>query len=673
MTTHQEKGSCDMVQESQEHRDLSAQTGAPSVEHTMIPVESGILNRLMTLTGELVLARNRVVQLAALKEINRHHFRTVAHRLHVVVSELQATMMKTRMQPVSTIFDTLPGVVQELSQVHGKRIEFRMKGQQTELDRTVLDAIKAPVMHLVRNAIEHRIEPPDVRRKQGKSPAATLTVRASHKGGQVQIEIFDDGAGGDCQGLDGITTQLDRIGGTVDVHSDRQQGSTITLEIPLTLAIIPALIVTAAKQQFAIPQANLEEVVMLERHNGNRLETVSGAEVYRLRGELLPVLRLNQVLRLPSQAPSDQHDTHMMVVSTGTARFGLIVDQVRDTEEIVVKPLSSHIRPLPCYDGATMMSDGDVALILNVNGLLTVAQCNPEELPTSEHAELEQEDQPGAASRAEQQQTIVLFRTSNNEYYGVPLAFVTRLEDFAAIRIESSGGREVLQYQEKILPLMRLESCLNLPPAPDPETLSLIVFSVEKPIGLVVNEILTTVEISTHIDTETFQQKGVLGSTIVDGHSVLILDIHGVIELAYPHWYQKFFVSKLTEEDRQQIRVLLVEDSGFFLNIEQSYLESAGYQVMTATDGNEAVHILEEQPVDVVVTDIDMPSCDGYELTKIIRSQNTWKHLPVMALTALSGEKDRQKGMEAGIDAYTIKLDRENVLSTLERLILRRT
>jgi two-component system chemotaxis sensor kinase CheA len=298
----------------------------------------------------------------------------------------------------------------------------------------------------------------------------------------------------------------------------------------------------------------------------------------------------------------------------------------------------------------------------------------PEDLQKAASQDLigeENEEEGTGLPTAEQKQTIVLFRAGEDEYYGVPLAFVVRLEEFSASQIEHSGGREVMQYRGDILPLIRLEDYLNIQKPPDRELLALIVFSVEKQVGLVVTDIINTIEISTQIDTETFKQKGILGSTIVQGHSVLILDIHGLIEMAYPSWYKKFFVSKLNEEQRKSIHILLVEDSMFFQNIEKSYLESAGYQVVTADHGKEALEKLETHRVDVVVTDIDMPYCNGYELTKIIKSKDQWQHLPVMAVTALSGEKDRVKGMEAGIDEYQVKLDRDEVLGALERLILR--
>ncbi len=693
-----------------------------SVEDTRIHVDVRLLDQLMNLTGELVLSRNQVTQFATAAEIDRQEFRGVAQRMNTVVSELQETVMKTHMEPVKKVFGMLPRLVRDVSKMHGKEVQLRITGQENELDRTLIEAIKAPITHLVRNALDHGIELPDVRQEQGKSPTGTIAIRAYSEDGQVSIEVADDGAGIDLEqisakaiqeevmtrqqaeemserdllnllfrpgfttaaaitdlsgrgvGMDVVRQHLDRIGGTVEIHTVRRQGTTVKLRIPLTLAIIPALVVMSANRRFAIPQVHLEELVMLERESptATGIETVSGSEVYRLRGELLPLLRLSSVLQLPARDASQQNDISIVVLASAEARFGLIVDEVGDTEEIVVKPLSTHIKHLPCYDGATIMGDGGVALILNVGGLLSAAQLSLNNIQQIDEAERDREEVTSSvSSHEEQHQTIVLFRTGSNEYYGVPLAFVVRLEEFSASQIETSGGREVLQYRGDILPLMRLEAHLNLPSTPDPELLSLIVFSVEKPIGLVVHEVVNMVEISTHIDTETFHQQGVLGSTIVEGHSVLIVDIHGLIEMAYPAWYKQFFVSKISEAEREQTRVLLVEDSMFFLNIEQSYLEAAGYQVMTAQNGQEAQETLASHPVDVVVTDLDMPLCDGYELTKRIKAREAWKHIPVMALTALSGEDDRRKGLEAGVDAYHIKLDRDEVLSALEQLILR--
>ncbi|GAK59099.1 two-component system sensory/regulatory protein, Che family [Candidatus Vecturithrix granuli] len=691
-----------------------------AIEDTRIHVDVHLLDQLMNMTGELVLSRNQIVQFA--NTIEQRNFRMIVQRMNVVVSELQELVMKTRMQPVKKVLGIFPRLVRDMSKLQGKDVMLVMEGQNTELDRTLIESIKDPLTHLVRNALDHGIEPPEVRAQLGKPATAVITVKAYHEGGQVVIEITDDGAGislekvkakalrerlltpqqaeemserdlinlifrpgfstaeivtsisGRGVGMDVVKKNLDKIGGVIDIQTKKDQGTTIKIRIPITLAIIPVLIIKSGNHPFAIPQVNLEELLMIQTDNPDEkgIELVHGAEVYRLRGELLPLLRLNTILRLPSVKQETSENIHIVVLSSGDIRYGLIIDEVGDTEEIVVKPLSKHIKQLQCYDGATIMGDGKVALILNISGLLKITQLTMETLKKIQQTVGEEEKTRQVITSKAQQQTIVLFKIGQHEYYGVPLAFVVRLEKFSSAQIELSGGREVMQYRQTILPLLRLEDYLNIPRAPDTGMLSLIVFAIEKQIGLVVSEILDTVEISTHIDTETFQQKGILGSAIVQGHSVLILDVHGLIEMAYPTWYKKFFTSQLTEQERENTRILLVEDSSFFLNIEKSYLEAAGYQVFTAQNGKEALEKLEQTPIDVVVTDLDMPVCNGYDFTRAIRAREQWKAMPVMALTALSGEKDREKGMEAGIDEYQIKLNRNEVLRALELLILRK-
>ena len=696
------------------------------VEDSRIHVDVTMLDHLMNLTGELVLSRNQVLRIAS--DSGKNNWIKAAQRLNGIVSELQESMMKTRMQELRKVFGLFPRLVRDVSKQRGKDVKLEMEGHQTELDRSLIEALKTPLMHLVRNAIDHGIEPPEVRRQHGKNPRGSIFIRAYHDSGLVNIEISDDGAGIDLEhirekavqkgllkaeqqmqiseeklleliflpgfstaetvtelsgrgvGMDAVKRHLNRIGGTIEIDTERGQGTTFKIHVPMTLAIVPGLLVATGKRHFVIPQRNLEELVRLNEQEEQRIKSIGSAEVYRLRGELLPLIRLHQILQIPDeerervrQNDATQWNPHIIVLSSGEKRFGLVVDMVSDTEEIVVKPLGRHIKQETCYDGATILGNGKVALILNARALFAAGQFSLEEIQHAEYGRAPEELSPTETEQITPatHQAIVLFQAGEEEFYGAPLAFVERIETFAASQIEHSGGREVMRYRGDVLPLMRLEPLLNLTNPPDAAMLSLLVFSVEKDIGLVVQRVLNTIEIDTHIDTKSFQQKGILGSTIVEDHSVLILDIHGLIELAYPHWYQQFFVSKLKEEERRQIRVLLVEDSKFFMNIEKSYLESAGYQVLTAENGQAAQQRLEEHPVDVVVTDLDMPLCDGFELTGAIRKHQEWKQIPVMAVTSLSEEKDRQKGARVGIDEYCVKLDRDEVLNALEQLILR--
>jgi len=698
----------------------SGKNALPDTEESRIHVDVGLLDHLMNLTGELVLARNRVLQCSSSKTLDADVVRDVAQHLHGVVSDFQELMLKTRMQPVRHVFGLLPRLVQDLSRTSGKDVDLRLDGQDTELDRTLLEAIKDPLLHIVRNAVDHGIELPEIRREKGKPKHGVVALRAYHEGGYVHIDVTNDGAemdrdrikakaiaediitaeqgksmsdrdvlqlifrpgfstsetvtnvSGRGVGMDVVKRNVDRIGGIIEVRSDARHGTTVQLRLPITLAIVPVLMVHGGEQRFAIPQVHLEELITVSEYDDKQIgiERISGAEVFRLRGELIPVLRLREALQLPDSETASELD--LVVVSAGIVRFGIVVDEVGDTEEIVVKPLSHHVKEIACYEGATIMGDGDVALILNVSGLFATANVSVDDINMLAAEEDFQAEHEAADLSGEQRQTIVLFQAGKGEYYGVPLAFVLRLEDLYASQIERSGGREVLQYRSTVLPLMRLEPYLNIEAEPDGELLSMIVFSVEKQIGLVVKEIQNTMEISTQIDTETFNQKGILGSTVIEGHSVLILDIHGLIEMAYPAWYKRFFVSTLNEEDRRKIRILLVEDSPFFMNIEKSYLQSAGYQVLTAEHGKQALEVLETSTVDAVVTDIDMPYCNGFELTQAIRAREYWAHLPVMAVTSLSADEDRKRGQHVGIDEYQVKLDREDVLRALEALIIKK-
>ncbi len=702
----------------------SPETNFAGVEDSRIHVDVNMLDHLMNLTGELVLSRNQVLRMAI--DSGETGWINVAQRLNGIVSELQESMMKTRMQELRKVFGLFPRLVRDMSKQHGKDVALDMEGHQTELDRSLIEALKTPLMHLVRNAIDHGIETPDVRRRQGKSSSGSIFIRAYHDSGQVNIDISDDGAGIDLDlvrqkalqqgifrkeqleqnsaeklldlifqpgfstakavtelsgrgvGMDAVKRHLNRIGGTIEIETERGQGTTFKLHVPMTLAIIPGLLVATENRHFVIPQRNLEELVRLDKQEEQGIKSIGSTEVYRLRGELLPLLRLDEVLQIPKaeretvkQDDSQQWNPHIIVLRTGDKRFGMVVDMVNDTEEIVVKPLGRHIKQEACYDGATILGNGNVALILNARALFAAGHFSLEEIQHVEYGHAT--EQPGSnQENTAARQAVVLFKAGEDEFYGVPLAFVERIDTFAASQVEHSGGQEVMQYRGDVLPLMRLEPLLHLAAPPDASMLSLLVFSVEKDIGMVVQQVINTIEIDTQIDTKSFQQKGVLGSTIVEGHSVLILDIHGLIGLAYPHWYQQFFVSTLTPEERQKIQVLLVEDSKFFINIEKSYLESAGYQVLTAEHGLAAQERLAKHAIDVVVTDLDMPHCDGFELTKAIRKHQDWKQIPVMAVTSLSDEKDRQKGASAGIDEYRLKLDRDDVLGSLEKLILRK-
>jgi len=478
-----------------------AQTGNSSGDGTAssIRVDVGLIDKVMTLVGELVLARNQILQFTASEQ--DASFTGAAQRLNLITTELQEAVMKTRMQPIGNVWNKLPRVVRDLAAGCGKHVRIEMEGSDTELDKTIIEAIKDPLTHIVRNAVDHGIESPEKRRAAGKPEEGVLRLRAYHEGGQVNIEITDDGGGisveavrerakqrglvsadqaarmsdrelmamifapgfstaekvtnvsGRGVGMDVVKTNIERIGGSVDVQSAPGVGTALKIKIPLTLAIIPALVATSGGEQFAIPQVSLVELVRLDGEQGaSAIESIQGAPVYRLRGNLLPLLYLDRELRLRGREKSGA--VNIVVLQADDRQFGMVVDEINDTEEIVVKPLGKLLKGLPCFAGATIMGDGRVALILDVMGLAQRAQVVAESRAKVTAASAKTED-------ASKRSAWLLFRAGEEGCMAMPLADVARLEEFAAAKIEHSGAREVVQYRGDILPLVRVAEVLG--------------------------------------------------------------------------------------------------------------------------------------------------------------------------------------------------------------------
>ena len=549
----------------------------------------GLLDRLMDQVGELVLARNRIMQFANIQE--DRSVLAAYQRLDLITSELQEGVMKTRMQPIGTIWNKFPRVVRDLARECGKQVDLVMEGEETELDRTLIEAIRDPLTHLVRNAVDHGIEEPERRRQRGKPETGTLRLRAFHEGGQVNITISDDGGGIDPQriseraleqnvittrqaaemsereilsliftpgfstaqtitnvsgrgvGMDVVKSNIDRINGTIDLQSEVGGGSSINIKIPLTLAIIPALMVRSAGDRYAIPQANLIELLRLEGGDlRSKVETIHGAPVYRLRGKLLPLVYLNEQLRLqerPVNASTDGDDQviNIVVLQAEQSQFGLVVEQVLDTEEIVVKPLGKQVKDIEVFAGATIMGDGNVALILDVLGLAHGANV------LSERRDALQSD----ASETDQAtpdsfRTLLLFETAGGTRMALPLSSVTRLEKFAWSDVEHSGRHQVIQYWGEVMPLLHVSHCVEKDrsrpatngPDAETETLEVVVLTVNsQSVGLVVDRILDTVEGVFEIQRLTGGD-GVMGTVVVKGQATELLDLDQIIHIADP-------------------------------------------------------------------------------------------------------------------------------------------
>jgi len=554
---------------------------APAVSESAIRIDVAQLDKLMNLVGELVLARNQVLQNVAQPDPTA--LLAASQRLNLITTELQGSVMKTRMQPIGNVWAKFPRVVRDLAQELGKKIALVMEGQETELDRTIIEAIKDPLTHIVRNAIDHGLELPDVRLAAGKPAEGRLVLRAFHEGGQVNIEFIDDGQGinlervkakavqrslltadqaarlserevlnliflpgfstaetvtnlsGRGVGMDVVKTNIEKIGGSVDIQSRAGLGVTLRIRIPLTLAIIPALIVTSGGQRFAIPQVNLLELVRLEGDARQKIETLYNAPVYRLRGKLLPLVNLNHHLRLTS--PGSDEAISIVVLQADGRQFGLVVDAINDAEEIVVKPLGKQLKSLACFAGATIMGDGRVALILDVLGVAQRASV------VTEARDRASADETQAQDKRDERQTLLLFEAGRGRQLALPLSLVARLEELPATAVEFSGDQEVVQYRGQIMPLLRVArflggiACADTE-LPAPELLQVVVHSAHgRSVGLVVSTISDIVNERLTVQRSS-AGKGILASAVIQQRVTDLLDLESLIRAGDPAFFE---------------------------------------------------------------------------------------------------------------------------------------
>ncbi len=577
-------------EESAPQKSAADGRGSP-VSEGNIRVDVALLDKLMTRVGELVLARNQIVQFTS--RLEDAGFISTAQRLNLITTELQESVMKTRMQPIGNVWAKFPRVVRDLSSQLGKQVRIDMEGKETELDKTIVEAIKDPLTHLVRNSIDHGIEPPEVRLAAGKCAEGQLLLRAYHEGGQVNIEIIDDGAGlnldrirrkavergllsadqaarmserdtsqlifapgfstaekvtsvsGRGVGMDVVKTNIERISGTIDLQSRPGQGTTIKIKIPLTLAIIPALVVTNDGDRYAIPQVSLLELVRLDGDEVKRnIEYVHGSPVYRLRGKLLPLVYLSE--RLGINRRSDERGTsaadgvvNIVVLRANDRKFGLIVDKVNDTEEIVVKPLSRQLKGLSELAGATIMGDGTVALILDVMGVALAAGLAAEmrDAPAVVAAKTD-----GHGDR--RIETLLVVDLGDSRRFALPTSMISRLEKIARSDIEYADGREVIQYRGAIMPLVRLGEAFGAPPQDEATQaeLQIVVYAEgDCRYGLVVNRIVDIVETELQFSSSQNPESDLLGTSVIQQRVTDVLNLH---RLARRPIQQKFLTNK---------------------------------------------------------------------------------------------------------------------------------
>jgi two-component system chemotaxis sensor kinase CheA len=729
---------------------------------TSLRVHVSLLDSLMTLAGELVLSRNQLLQTIGSNDLRNAE--AVGQRIDLITSELQEAIMLTRMQPIGNVFSKFPRVVRDLSKQLNKTIELTIVGNEVELDKTIIESINDPLTHLVRNSVDHGVEMPADRKRVGKPEKGIIILKAYHEAGQVVIQISDDGKGLDGEalaasavskglisteqaqimsdkekinliflpgfsmakkvtdvsgrgvGMDVVKTNLDKLGGQVEIVSEVGHGTTISIKLPLTLAIIPCQIITTSGERYAIPQVNLEELLRIPANQvQKRVEKVGNAEVVRLRGNLLPLIRLADVIEAertywdPAEAAhkpdkrgsiadrrgktsplfhannepqeeenitnrnkrdlSDRRYTassalNIVVVSTSSMKYGLVVDRLQDSEEIVIKPLGRHLQQCKGYAGATIMGDGRIALILDVSNLAQMAH-----LTSIDGTDRANEVAMAAAElmRAQKdKQALLIFRSSEQEQFAVPLNQVERIEKIKRSEIEDMGGKRVMQYRGGSLALISVDNISAVHPLADQDDLLVIVFNISsKPVGLLAIGPIDAVEITTEIDGVTLKQPGIMGSIIIDGHTTMLVDVFEIVQTLYPDWFAEKPVFEIEKNSGVVPTILIAEDSNFFRNQVKGYMTESGYKVIEGADGAIAWDLLQKHAdeISLVVTDIEMPNMNGFELTETIRKNPKYNKIPIIALTTLAADEDIAMGKAVGIDEYHIKLDKEKLMT----------
>jgi two-component system, chemotaxis family, sensor kinase CheA len=670
------------------------------VANQSIRVAVDTLEHLMTMVSELVLTRNQLLEISRRNEDTE--FKVPLQRLSNVTAELQEGVMKTRMQPIGNAWQKLPRIVRDLSGELGKQIELEMHGADTELDRQVLDLIKDPLTHMVRNSADHGLETPSERLASGKPEQGTIRLSAYHEGGHIIICIADNGRGlnterikakvlsnglvseaelekmteaqihkfifapgfstaaavtsvsGRGVGMDVVRTNIDQIGGTIDIKSVAGEGCSVTIKIPLTLAIVSALIVEAGGDRFAIPQLSVVELVRARANSEHRIERIKDTAVLRLRNKLLPLMHLKKLLKIDDGSSSDPENGFIVVTQVGSQTFGIVVDGVFHTEEIVVKPMSTKLRHIDMFSGNTILGDGAVIMIIDPNGFAKALGASG----AASH-EIADEHAGHHAGSSEQTTSLLVFRAGTSQPKAVPLGLVTRLEEIAADKIELSNGRYMVQYREQLMPLVQMEGVTVRTQGAQP----ILVFADDRrSMGLVVDEIIDIVEERLNIEVAG-SRDGVLGSAVIKGQATEVIDVGHFLPMAFADW----FTRKEMSPSASAQSVLLVDDSAFFRNMLAPVLKAAGYKVRVAGGAQEGLAALRSgQSFDVVLTDIEMPDMNGFEFAEVIRSDTHLSQMPIIGLSSLISPAAIERGRLAGFHDYVAKFDRPGLIAALK-------
>lgn len=706
------------VESTQAVADSGRPAGNPSApdseKSTTLRIQVDLLDRLMTLVGELTLVRNQSLLAFAAEDGPQ---RAIIQRLNSVTSELQDATLRARMQPVGNLWNRFPRMVRDLARQLGKQVDLELQGREVELDKTILEQLSDPLMHLIRNSVDHGIENPQERLAKGKTPAGHIVLSATHDDGQVHIQIRDDGRGIDPEavrrkalllglrteadlarmsprelfslillpgfstaasvteisgrgvGMDVVRTNIELLEGTLSIDSVPGHGCATVLRMPLTLAIIPCLMMTVGEDRYAVPQRDLDEVVCLHPRSPGRIEQAFDTELYRLRGRLLPIARLNDVLRhrtpftaeakaemIAARTAGESRNSieYLLVLKSQGRRYGLVVDNVCGTQEIVVKPLHPSLKRIGIFAGSTIMGDGRVALITNSDGI-------------AEHARLSfrsatQATEPVSDVRdAAQVHRVLLFEYGPHEQFALPLIQIRRIVMLSQDRIERVGDHEFVTVDGVATRILRMDKVTRASSlASDAALMSLILPKfVPHPIGILVSQIVDTESLSVDLQQYPDQDHGILGSAVVRGRLTLFLDIRRLSETLLGERHNEAEVSD--RSSRRSAGILLIDDTAFFREVVKRCLAAEGYEIVTAIHGEDGLaQLAGGREFDLIVSDIEMPVMDGWEFAREVRRRGI--RTPMLALTSLSGMQYENKARECGFDSYEVKLDHDRLI-----------
>ena len=563
---------------------------------------------------------------------------------------------------------------------------------------------------MVRNSADHGLEMPGERLAASKPEVGVITLNAYHEGGHIIIEIADDGRGlnvarirqkalesglateaeldamsdqqasqfifragfstaaqvtsvsGRGVGMDVVRTNIEKIGGTIELKTVQGRGTTFVIKIPLTLAIVSALIVECAKERFAIPQISVVELVRVTANSEHQLETINQAPVLRLRDRLLPLVNLSDLLRLGNETRTEDEEIFIVVSQVGTYTFGIIVDRVFDTEEIVVKPVAPILRHISMFSGNTILGDGSVIMILDPNG---IASATGEVAMAADHAK--EEAARAASGVGDDRVSLLIFRSRADDLKAVPLALVARLEEIETSTIEYSYGKPVVQYRGQLMPLVGVSDDFRI--TSDGRQPVLVFTDRDRSMGLLVEEIVDIVEDHLKMELQV-DQPGLIGTAVINGKATEVIDTGHYLTRAFGDWFGREDKSAFATDKSGQPRVLFVDDSAFFRNLLSPLLSVNGYSVVAVDSPAKALDLRDKgETFDAIISDIEMPGMDGFAFARAVREDARWSATPMIALSSHATDRDFEEGRDAGFDDYVVKFDREAVMQVLKGLV----